>query len=286
MNHTNIFSARLNKIRVIIVVLTLFKINTVNAKQIDTLSVMRQYLSVSNVFRKTPVHVEAEIKSSSNCSSQPDTIVTETQFYTYSQGVYITTGMVEQIANDSLMLFIQKNTKQMSLYFGKVARYKNMFGMAGTEPTDSAVQRVGAIYQVDTLNQNNSGSNEVGFIQLSARRKTPNTTLPIQTMKLVYNVNTGLPVQVIHINRQLLKIDSSVYASYSQNPLHTGKIITTAKGHFLLQEKTTTYQYKNISFNDSVPLPISVTDCIRKNEEGTYVPIGNYATFTLKQFSN
>lgn len=248
------------------------------AQQADTLSAMRRYVQVSTAYKHLPMHASVELRNSSNLPSRPeDTATTEAEFYLAGNGAYIKFGEMEELAGDSLMVMVSGIAHRMMVVTSKVP-ITNLQDYIGIKPEDSSLQKMAAKYTAAVLPEKGGTTT----IKVESRADIYGTTEPKETILFRYKEKTGIPVDLIQTKRILLQLDSAQYSHFLQVPGFKDKFLLQLKNNFyLIKERTCTFRYKKIEYNDDVHIPATINNRIIKNTKGEYVPAKGYEGFIV-----
>src|SRR5437016_3249819 len=92
----------------------LFLVMPGRAQEPDSLDAVRTFVQVCNTYKQLPLQMTLGIHNTTNLvTGAEDTVQARATFYLQQHGSYIRFGELEQVANDSLMLLVSDNLKQM-----------------------------------------------------------------------------------------------------------------------------------------------------------------------------
>lgn len=243
--------------------------------------VVDKLVEVLNACRKKPVHLIISVKdSSANKVVGNDTTGLQVEVYAYPEGTYIKMGNVVQVIDDSVMLYMRNNIKAMSLYMltGDKKKITDFSGLLGV----GDVKRLLKDYTLQQINQP-GGEQNVSTIHLLAKNRLYVTGLPINELRLAYNMQTSVPLKITQIHRSITPLDSSAYNRLTGNVAYAGRLINVSSvEHYLLSEKYQVYTYTNLEFNKNKPLPLQISDCVFRDKNGNYSLSKQFAEYTLK----
>jgi hypothetical protein len=247
------------------------------AQKKDTLAAMRDFVHICNGYKQMPLYLELEMKNSTNFITQgEDTASIKGQFYLKNESSYVRFGEFEQVVNDSLALLVSNKQQHMILYTNAAEVVKRMKSMVGGILPDSSIQSLARKY---TSSQQLSG--DVSMIKLQSRATVYGTALPKETIELQYDVWKKMPERVATLSRSLLRLDSIQYSHLRNESELTEKLLALEGSYFLIKEQVITYQYKRIDQAVALKVPVLMTDRIRLNESGDYLPVKEYESYRL-----
>jgi uncharacterized beta-barrel protein YwiB (DUF1934 family) len=269
----------INKTMVLIFILCFFagSVEYLFAQKTDTLSPLRDFVSISNGYKQMPLYLQLEMKNTTNfVTGENDTTVTKGEFYLRNENSYIRFGEFEQVINDSVALLVSDKLQQMMLYANAGAIVKRMKSMMGLALPDSSIRNLARKYTSST-----ELSRESSVIKLQSRAVIYGTTLPKETIELQYDVSKKIPQQVTTITRSLLRLDSLQYSQLQNEPGIVENLLTLEGSYFLVKELVTAYIYNKIEQASIAKAPVLISDRIMKNETGEYIPVKNYESYRL-----
>jgi hypothetical protein len=250
----------------------------VTAQQKDTLSSLKDFVSISSGYKQMPLYLELEMKNSTNfITGEDDTANIKGEFYLGNESSYVHFGEFEQVINDSLALLVSDKLQQMILYTNAGLIVKKMKDMMGMSLPDSSILNLARRY-ISSANELSKGSSA---IELQSRAVLYGTALPRETIELRYDAIKKIPQQVTTLIRSLLRLDSLQYLQLQNEAGVAEKLLTLEGSYFLVKEQFTAYVYKKIERGSVAKVPVSISDRIMKNEEGEYIPVKKYESYSL-----
>ena len=249
--------------------------------QADSVAIMRRFLQVCNDYKQLPIQLDLDVRNSSNIVlSGNDTGDQKIGFYLSREGSYIAMGGVEQLANDSLLLLVNKATKRMILMANHqsiAARLKETMGM---QMQDSSVDLLAARYTATEP----PPVKDTAAIELKSRALLYHTQLPREEITIRYHAATKQPAEVITTKRSLLSVSDSVYREVSGRAEWAGKTVSVHDSSFyLLKEQVVVFRYRKITHEQTDGLPVRISDRLIAEGRGNYRPVGSYADFVLSR---
>src|SRR6266536_1252799 len=211
----------------------------------DQLALMREFIQICNSYKKAPLHVSVTIHHSADVVlSAEDTASTVAEFFITGKGTYIKMDELEQVVNDSLMLFISNNAKRMVLYPNNTPVSAQLNKYMGIQLQDSSLQKIANKYTASLIS---SGEGEQGshIIEVQSKNKIVNTSLSKEAIQVKYDTGTKQPMEVVQVFRTLIPLDSSEYKTLLLKSEYAEKLVATDKNEFFLINKhTTRFVYK------------------------------------------
>lgn len=250
---------------------------TAYSQKKDTLSLIREFATVSSSYKQMPMYLEMEMKNTADfITGEEDTMSVSGVFYLTQGGSYVRFGEFEQVVNDTMALLVSDTMKRMIIYPDAATVVNQMRKMMGGTLPDSSVKMLSARY---TAEKKTDGlGNTVLF--LKSRMLIYGTGLPKETIELVYDSKAKLPKQVRTTRKILIVSDDEQYTAWQQDPALAEKLITADGKHFLVKELSTVYDYRKIEYTD-VKVPVGVTDRVTRMEDGSYQPVKNYQGYIV-----
>lgn len=247
-------------------------------KSEDTLAQIREFVTISNGYKQTPLYLDLEMKSTTNFfTGYEDTSMIRAQFYLKDDHSYIRFGELEQLVNDSLALLVSDNLRRMILYTDAEPVAKKAKEMMGMGLPDSSARKLATRYQ-SSKKQLSPGSS---MIELSSRAVLYGTSLSKETIELQYDVSKKTPQRVATLSRSLIPLDADQYQRLQAEKNFANNLLTIEGNYFLVKEQVIEYIYKRIDHSSSAKVPVQISDRINKNNEGEYDPVKNYASYRL-----
>jgi archaellin len=247
----------------------------------DSLSTMRAFIKLCNVYQTLPVQVELRLLHSSNMiRSKEDTATVFIRFHLQAHGSYTQYGELEQVANDSLLLLVNHTAHRMILYPNHASIANRMQVSSALLTGDSSVEKMVKKYTAMQVEP----AAGMGGIQVSSRSVLYGTDLPSETIEASYHKVSQQLARIIQVQRSLVPVDSVQYQNLSADPAFTGKRFRLPQGFFVIREQTATYEYVQVVHNADQPLPVQVSDRITRKEQSGYEPVKAYEAFVLNQY--
>ncbi len=243
----------------------------------DSLLLLKEFVSVNAAYQQMPLYLKLEIRTINvPGTGQGDTAAMEGEFFLHPDNSYVHFGEFEQLVNDSLALLVSNELQQMILYTNAGPIVAQMKRMMGASLPDSSVQKLGERYKSAATE-----AGEIRSIMLESRLPIYSTSMPKERIELRYDKKTKMPLQVITIQRQLIKIDSIQFAGLGGMKAYEGYLIHVGEGYFMIQEKMTTYEYKKVEQATLAKIPVLLSDRIRRTETGEYIPVPGFASYKM-----
>ena len=253
------------------------------AAQSDTLAGVRRFLKVCNDYKTLPVQVEVEISKSTNMVlSRADTAAVKAIFYLDKNGSYIAMEGVEQLANDSLVLLVNKTTKRMMVAANHQSVADRLRETLSLKGQDSSVSQLAGKFLATE-----GSAEDTSIIDLTSRLPVPHASFPREQITVRYSKRTGDLIEVLAVNRSLLSVGDSVFKVASERPEWAGRTVSFIAGHdssyFLIREQQTVFRYLKIAHAQAAPLPAQISDRLVSIGPGEYRPAKSYTDFVLSK---
>ncbi|MFI5129706.1 MAG: hypothetical protein ACHQFX_06935 [Chitinophagales bacterium] len=259
--------------------LPVFGFSQKNKQKEDTTAVIKEFMIVCNQYKTLPMHLSLKHSNSAAISvSREDTAAMEADFFITEGGSYIRYGNTEQIVNDSLVLMVSLDQQVMMLYPNKRNLRAQLSSFMGLQMADSSVLKMAAAYTSAVLPAQNA---DKGIIELKNRSPLPGTDIVKEIITLTYNIKAKNPEQVVYIRRTLMPIDKSEWDSLPGHEEANVKLVKIKESYFIVNERKAVFDYKEISHNAEIKLPVSITDRITRNQLGEFVPAKGFQDYHL-----
>ena len=83
------------------------------------------------------------------------------------------------------------------------------------------------------------------------------------------------------VKRSVIPLNEEAYNSFKTKPESEGKLLQIeGKGWFLVKEQQAAFLYKSIA-HEKTGLPATVADRIKKNGQGEFEPVEEYADYAI-----
>ena len=249
--------------------------------QEDTLAGMRRFIHVCNSYKQLPLSMDVVIERRTNLvTSRGDSSQLAAVFDLRGDGSYIYLDGTEQLANDSLLLFVNKTTKRMILYANRQSVADQYRAYMGLRLADSSLRKMAGVYQASAP----VIFRDTAVIGMRSRADLPGTILPREEIQVRFNLNTDQPYDVMELRRSLVPVSQEMYVKAAALPEWSGKTIASGDSlFFLVKEQTTTFRYEHISHDPEVKLPFRMSDRIAAKLPGKYGPATGFTDYVLTQ---
>jgi hypothetical protein len=249
------------------------------AQRVDTLALIRQLIKAGTASRQLPMHLEMELKSSTNfITSEADTASTRGSFYLLPQASYIRIGEAEQLLTDSLSLVVSNKLQRMMLYKDGQSSWMSMAIPGGPGWQDSSTAQIAAKYIIQYLPSNKEGD----AYTIADKRLLQATTLPREWMQIQLEAGSNRLRSMTTIKRTLVPLSAADYASIRQNVNLADKLVNISdKEYYLIREQETSFIYTSISHDPAIRIPVVIADRVRRDQEGAFQPVEGYKNFVL-----
>jgi hypothetical protein len=244
----------------------------------DTLLPFREFAAVCNLYKQMPVQLSLHYQKTTTFPvEEEDTANTTADFYLTPKGTYIKFGNLEQIANDSFIVMISNEQQMMMLFENTINIQQRFSNYMGFQMADSSVLKMAKEYSAVFL----PGSEGRGIIELKNRSPLPGTDMIKEIITVTYNEKTKDPQKVVHLRRSIIPIEKEDWESFAGKETVKDKLLIINDHYFLLNERNTVYDYKNISHSSDMKLPVTVGERVVRNTKGELVPAKGYEEYHL-----
>jgi hypothetical protein len=248
------------------------------AQQNDTLVHVRDFVRILKEFKQVPMYAEIDVVNSTNyITSTDDTVTVHGKFYLQAANSYVRYGEFEQVVSDSFALLVNDQAKKLLLYQNAEPVNARMRDLISAPVPDSSILTLAAVYQSSSqLLANNRAA-----VTLSTRARVLDLPLARQEIEVEYDTERNLPVHVKTIKRMLLNIDSATYARLGQEGMQAN-LVTFGNNYFLVREQRVSYEYTVLVPGSNVQPPVLISNRIRRNAQGQFVPAESYSNYQLQ----
>ena len=251
----------------------------------DSLFAFREFTKLGQIYKQLPVQLSIQIHNSANpITAVSDTMKSDLDLYYGKQNFYMYSEGLEEIVNDSLLIMVNNQTKEILIYPNDKQTKKNIEKSVSMFMPDSSIEIWARNY---TSGIQDLGKN-VKKIEIQSRENVSGTKFPKELITITYHQQPYEPLEFIRTKVNLLFADSTIYAGLQKNIAYAGKLVSSLseKGNFffLAKELTTTYSFKSINYNIQIS-PVNEQDRIVRGENGNYLPAKGFEEYVLtKEF--
>jgi hypothetical protein len=247
--------------------------------QRDSLATVQAFIKVCNDYKRLPVQLDVTICRSTNFqTSGEDSGQSTARFNLNEQGSYIEMDEVEQFANDSLILLVNKKTRRMAVFANHQTVEAQLRHYLGKPLGDSSALNMMVRYRV--LSERQDG--DTGTIELGTRDWLYQTGLSRETVRVMYNRLSNQPYEVVELKRSLLPVSDSLYKSMAGRPGWVGKTVSVHDSSFyLVKEVVSTFRFLKLLHESGAEPPAQIGDRIVADIPGRYRPVKAYADYVL-----
>jgi hypothetical protein len=265
------------------VVLILMYSSFAQQKGADSLSAIREFSKLGQLYKRLPVQLDIHIYNTAvPVTAAEDTMHADMAVYFGKQDFYMQSEGLEEVANDSLVVMVNNPAKQIVVYANTQPLAKNIEHSVAMFMPDSTVEALSKKYY-STVTETGKNSR---LISLKTRELVYGTVFPKETISISYNPANYETAEYIKTKVRLLPADSAVYAGFIKNNQYSGRLVSskTATGtlYFLVKEVTTTYHFKKIRY-DVLASPAREQDRVTKKGDGSFVPSKGFEEFIVSK---
>jgi hypothetical protein len=276
--------------KLIIEMMTVFLLITVSAtaqkkkkQNEDSLNVYREFARMGQLYMQLPLQMNVHfVYKSIPMISDQDSAETDMVLYYGKNDFYMQAEGMEQIANDTLLVMVNNESKMISLYPNNRELIKNLENMVSVLMPDSSLEKLALQYSGKIQDEGKS----IKRIILQSRNKISGTDLFKETINVVYDAATFQPLAYDQAKLSLLPIDSTVYRQLSGDTSYAGRLIGINKDggnlFFVVKEKMTQCRFTNITHDQQVP-PAREQDRVVRLANGEYQPAKGFENFLLSK---
>lgn len=247
----------------------------------DTLAAIRAFMQACQSYKQLPLQVAITMNCTANVFTTPgDSLHLEAAFYIDEHGSYTRMGEIEQVVNDSLMLLVSHQAHRMLLYTNNRSALSQMQSYMGFQLGDSSIAGLALRYTAAFAGQH---GDSVRY-ELLSRSLLYGTSLPRESIKILYDAARRQPVEIVQLKRSLVPTDSSNYLHLQSMSGWAGKLLELPdRGWFVVKELTTSYRYGPVLHKKDSALPVRLPDRLAARSPGVYTPVKPYEDFILNQ---
>lgn len=243
----------------------------------DSLQLFREFIDVNSSFKAVPLQMSVTFRQFNNLVSADSIKQFNGDFFINKNGAYIDFGPMEQLVNDTMVLVVMKDNKQMLLSQNKtpVADYLRSVTMQPLHDTDA--RKAASIFTIKkTKKENNTSELEI------LTRNCIEEGLPNMSLHLLYDNDSKKPLHLTMVKRTLGKLPAD--SGSFKKGIVNGRIKITSvegKGNCIVKEDTSDITYTKIEGESNVLFPVLIKDRIYQNAEGDFEPVKEYAGYHL-----
>lgn len=239
-------------------------------EQADTLAVYRELAAIGRWYMQQPLQMNVHFGY--RCTPAyggNDSVETDMQLYYGENDFYMQAEGMEQIANDSVVVMVNNETRMINLFPNNGQSFiKFQEAMALFTP-DSSLQKLAQLYTAG-ISDVEQGAKQ---IILQSRNKVSGTDHLKEIVSITYDAATRQPLAYHHITRSLVPVDSLVYSLLAENSAYSGRLINAKvkdQNLFLVvKERITDCRFTNISHDRQQP-PAREHDRVLRAANGEY----------------
>jgi hypothetical protein len=237
----------------------------------DTLTVYREFAALGQWYLQQPVQMKIHMGyRSTPAKTAQDSVETDLQVYYGKNDFYLQAEGMEQIANDSLIVMVNNETKMINLYPNNGESFKKFQEAMALLAPDSSLQKLAQQY-VAGINEEKQGGNK---ITLQSRNRVSGTDLVKEVVSITFDAATHQPLAYYHMNRSLVPVDSVTYNRLAENSAYAGRLISTKVNEYnvflVVKELITDCRFTNIGHGQQAP-PAREHNRVLRGENGEYL---------------
>jgi hypothetical protein len=244
----------------------------------DSLSIIKEFITVSNSVRQYPLQLQLKLTSSSSFpTSQQDTTSGEVSFVIRPDGAYIRFGEIEQIVSDSIAVLVSHSLNRIVIWPDAANIRAKMKELSGVTFLESSIASLSEQYRPTIVSESNSERS----INLTSRNTLYNTEFPKEEILLRFGKSSGEPISVIHLKRKIVVLEQEVFDNLNLQEQYKKMLFRNDKvGYFLVKENSTEFFYQSIN-RELKNLPVSISDRVSKGTLNNYVPAKGFESYSI-----
>ncbi len=240
-------------------------------KKEEIASAAKEFLDVCNLYKRIPLRLEVEMTQTATIRTSPqDSSTVKASFFLTEKEAYTRFGNTEQIVSDSLILMVSIDRPMMMVFNNQQDVRTSLNNYMGFQISDSVMKNLHENYAAEYIPGINAGEK---VIELKHKLALPGTDIVKEIITVKYSERSKEPSELVYIRRTLIPIDKNDLNAFNSFP---GKLITIGENSFLLNERRSISVYKIIDHDPGIRLPVRISDRIKKNEQGKFVPASGF----------
>ena len=248
----------------------------------DSLAVFRELLKPSRYYEQLPVQGEMEMSMEDNLTPDelpPPQLV---RFFLTKNGSYIRMGDTEQLAEDGLLLLLDRELERITLSNTPHNVQEQLAKIFQLKGSDSSLQAVAKIYQGTRV----PGAGDTDSILMRSRSLLPGTNLASsEIMMLVKTTGSGEPALVASVQRSLWPLTEEEYTQLRTLPEWSAQLLDLGvKGRFVIQERKSICRFLKITHDPATELPVRAGQWVMRNLEGQWQATAAFAVFDILEW--
>ena len=247
------------------------------AQKKESQALIREFMQVSNSYKQLPLYLEIELKNSSNfITSEQDTLYAAGKLYLQAGNSYLLFGEMEQWVTDSMAVLVSNKLQRIIINTGTRPLADQLRAFTGLLFKDSSIAAFAKKYVAAAKTINGSAA-----IELNSRDFLQGSSLPKQTIQMIYDSKTKQPIEVSSVQRMLVPLSEEDYKKLSGDAGAEKMLLAIEhKGYFLIKEQATSFVYKSVT-HEAMKIPVAVSDRIIKNKNGEFEPVKAYEDYEV-----
>lgn len=256
------------------------------ASPLDTMAVFRQFIRLSAGYKRLPMHAIIDVKNTSDVLTLPeeDTAAYSLEFFVTEKSAYIRARSEEQVINDSLVVFINRSQKRLSVYRNTTGGTAVQFNKMTGDFLQGAAPRSLADHFVIVSAGEKTDENGERMIKIATKALLAGTSLPRQAFEIASGPDGNVPLRFAYLTHTLAPVDSLMYQSLLAQKSYAGRLVTNGKGlFFIVKSFNSTYFFTKIEYEGHSGAPLNVEQCIVKTPSGHYTPATGFENFKITE---
>lgn len=254
-------------------------------KSKDTLLALHEFAKLGELYKHPPVRLSIHLQNTAvPVTAASDTMQADMDLYYGKGDFYMQSEGLEEIVNDSMVIMINSQTKQIVLYPNNQQVMKKIEKTVSMFIPDSTIEALSNQYGSMITDE---GENKKR-IELKSRELVYGTTLLKESVTVFYHSSSHEPIEFNRTKVRLVPLDSTVYSSLQKDEQYKGQLVSASAVNgnlfFLAKALTTKCIFKKIDYAVK-NAPVGEGDRIVKSGNGDYIPAKGFEEYVLsKQF--
>jgi hypothetical protein len=252
-------------------------------KSRDSLSALHEFAKLGQLYKHPPVRLNIHLQNSASpVTTASDTMQADMDLYYGSGEFYMQAEGLEEIVNDSMVIAVNSQTKQIVMYTNSQQVVKSIDQSVSLFMPDSSLEILSKKYR-SAIAEAGPGKKKIA---LKSRETLYGTLIPKESAEVIYRASSYEPDEFIQTKVRLVPVDSVVYHELEKDSAYLGKLVSTpsAGGNlfFLVKEVNTSCSFRKIDHQVQGP-PVGERDRVVKTPNGAYTPAKGFEEYVLSK---
>lgn len=247
----------------------------------DTLAVYREFAALGRWYMQQPLQMNVHFGyKSTPAIAGHDSMETDMQLFYGKNDFYMQAEGMEQIANDSLVIMVNNETKMINLFPNDGQAFKKFQQSMAMFAPDSSLQRLAQQFTAGLVDKGQGRRT----IILQSRSRVTGTDQLKEIVSMTYDATTHQPLAYHHTTRSLTPVDSLVYSRLAGNSAYNGRLVSTKVKEYnlfwVVKENITDCRFNKISHKEQHP-PAREHDRVVRAANGGYEPAKGFENYLV-----